>query len=162
MSVNGSTSHVKMLVHLEQDEDGYPPTTEESLWAIPLEEGLFQVDNTPFFAWDLALGDVVAADPKEGVWRFREVVRRSGHATLRLIIYDVAEVPSAIERFTRLGCLSERSHIPGLIALDVPPSTPWAEVKRLLVEGEANERWGYEEACLPSESPLQAHSLPKE
>jgi len=37
---------------------------------------LFQVDNTPFFAWNLALGDVVAADPEEGVWRFRQVVRR--------------------------------------------------------------------------------------
>jgi hypothetical protein len=140
-----------MLVHLEQDEDGYPPTTEESLWVRPLGEGLFQVDNIPFFAWDIALEDVVAADPEESVWRFRQIVRRSGHATLRLIIYDVAEVPAVIERFTRMGCLGERSHIPGLVALDVPPSTPWAEVKRLLVEGEANELWGYEEACLPNE-----------
>jgi hypothetical protein len=29
MSVDASTSHVKMLVRLEQDEDGYPPTTED-------------------------------------------------------------------------------------------------------------------------------------
>jgi hypothetical protein len=157
MPVDASASHVKMLVRLEQDEDGYPPTTEESLWVIPLGQGLFQVDNTPFFAWDLALGDVVAAAPEDGLWRFRQLVRRSGHATLRLIVYDVAEVPSIIERFTRLGCLSERSHIPGLIALDVPPSTSWAEVKQLLTEGEANERWGYEEARLPDEPP---HSIP--
>jgi hypothetical protein len=140
-----------MLVHLEQDEDGYPPTTEESLWVLPMGQGLFQVDNIPFFAWDLALGDVVAADPEKGMWRFRKVVRRSGHATLRLIIYDVAEVSPVIERFARLGCLSERSHIPGLIALDVPPSTPWTEVKQLLTEGEAEDLWGYEEACLPQE-----------
>jgi hypothetical protein len=140
-----------MLIRLEQDEDGYPPTTEESLWVIPLGEGLFQVDNTPFFAWDLALGDVVAADPEEEVWRFKQVVRRSGHSTLRLLIYDVAKVTAVIEQFTALGCLSERSHIPGLVALDVPPSTSWAEVKRLLTEGEATERWGYEEACLPNE-----------
>ncbi len=39
MSASPSTSHVKMLVHLEQDEDGYPPTTEESLWVLPLERG---------------------------------------------------------------------------------------------------------------------------
>ena len=154
-----TSTHTKMLVRLEQDEDGYPPTTEESLWVIPLGEGLFQVDNTPFFAWDLALGDVVAADPEEGVWRFKQVVRRSGHSTLRLLIYDVAEVPVVIERFTALGCLSERSHIPGLVALDVPPSTSWAEVKRLLTEGEAAKRWGYEEACLPNEDshPVSEH-----
>lgn len=155
MSMRPSTAHVKMLIHLDQDEDGYPPTTEESLWVLPSEGGLFQVDNIPFFAWDLALGDVVAADPEEGAWRFRRVIRRSGHATLRLLLYDVAEVPIVIERFARLGCLSERSHIPGLIVLDVPPSTPWTEVKRLLVEGEAEERWGYEEACLPSDSSPQ-------
>ena len=147
-----TSTHIKMLVRLEQAEDGYPPTTEESLWVIPLEEGLFQVDNTPFFAWDLALGDVVAAVPEEGVWRFKQVVRRAGHATLRLLFYDVAEVPAVIERFTALGCLSERSHIPGLVALDVPPSTSWAKVKRLLTEGEAAERWGYEEARLPNEA----------
>lgn len=151
MSTTPSTSHAKLLVHLEQDEDGYPPTTEESLWVLPMGEGLFQVDNIPFFAWDLALGDVVAAEPEEGAWRFKKVVRRSGHATLRLIIYDVAEVPAVIDRFSKLGCLSERSHIPGLIALDVPPSTPWSEVRRLLNEGEAEERWGHEEACLPHE-----------
>jgi hypothetical protein len=152
MSVRPSTSHVKMLVHLEQDEDDYPPTTEESLWVLPLGEGLFQVDNIPFFALDLALEDVVTADPEDGVWRFRRVVRHSGHATLRLLVYEVAEVPVVIERFAGLGCLCERSHIPGLIALDVPPSTPWTEVKRLLLEGEAEERWGYEEACLPDEA----------
>lgn len=151
VTVTITSTHIKMLVRLEQDDDGYPPTTEESLWVIPLGEGLFQVDNTPFFAWDLALGDVVAAAPEESVWRFRQVVRRSGHATLRLLIYDVAEVPAVIERFSALGCLSERSHIPGLVALDLPPSTPWAEVKRLLLEGEAAERWSYEEACLPNE-----------
>jgi hypothetical protein len=139
-----------MLVHLEQDEDGYPPTTEESLWVLPMGEGLFQVDNIPFFAWELALGDVVTAEPERGMWRFKKVVRRSGHATLRLIIYDVVEVPVVIERFAKLGCLSERSHIPGLIALDVPPSTSWTEVKQLLTEGEAEERWGYEEAYLPN------------
>jgi hypothetical protein len=138
-----------MLIHLEQDEDGYPPTSVESLWVIPTGEGLFEVDNIPFFAWGLALEDVVAAEPEEGVWRFKEVVRHSGHATVRLIVYDVAEAPAILERFTRLGCLSERSHIPGLIAVDVPPSTPWSEVKRLLAEGAAEERFGYEEACLP-------------
>ncbi|WP_375772541.1 DUF4265 domain-containing protein [Archangium gephyra] len=65
---------------------------------------------------------------------------------------EETEVPVVIERFAGLGCLSERSQIPGLIALDVPPSIRWREVKRLLVEGEAEERWDYEEACLPNES----------
>lgn len=45
MTVATTSTHIKMFVRLEQDEDGYPPTSEESLWVIPLGEGLFQVDN---------------------------------------------------------------------------------------------------------------------
>ena len=114
MSASPSNSHVKMLVHLEQDEDGYPPTTEESLWVLPMGEGLFQVDNIPFFAWELALGDVVTAEPEEGMWRFRKVVRRSGHATLRLIIYDVAEVRRSFPDFEIVRAHKEFMHAPPL------------------------------------------------
>jgi hypothetical protein len=61
-------------------------------------------------------------EPRE--LRFREVVLPSGHSTLRLIIYDEKEV----------------STISALLAV----------LKPILDEGEAQERWGYEEACLPS------------
>jgi hypothetical protein len=55
MKDTGSERHVKVLFQLEQDEDGYPPASVESLWALPKGEGLFQVDNIPFFATGVAL-----------------------------------------------------------------------------------------------------------
>lgn len=104
---------VKVVFKLEKDEDDYPPADYESVWALPVGEGLFQIDNIPFFATEIALGDV------------RRILE---------------------ER----GCTSEGSHIPGLISVDVPPSVSLAELRAMLDEGEAQERWGYEEACLAS------------
>lgn len=139
---------VKVVVALEQDEEGYPPAGYENLWASPVEEGRFRIANIPFFAKSIALDDIVSAVPEQGLLSFKEVVQPSGHSTLRLIIYNEAEVPSIIEHFTRLGCESERSHIPGLIALDVPPTVSLAVLKQELDSGHAQQRWDYEEACL--------------
>lgn len=148
MTPTQDASHVKVVVALEKDADDYPPADYENLWAVPVGEGLFRVDNIPFFARSIALGDLVVASPEEGLLRFKEVVQPSGHSTVRIILYDEAETPTVLERFKQLGCATERSHIPGLIALDVPPSISWTDIQQELEAGHAQERWDYEEACL--------------
>ncbi len=141
---------VKVVVKLEKDEDDYPPVDYEGLWALPVGEGLFQIDNVPFFARGIAHGDIVSATFEQQELRFQEVVRPSGHSTLRLIIYDEKDIPSVRALLEELGCSIERSHIPGLISVDVPPTVSLAVLRKILDEGEAQERWGYEEACLAS------------
>ncbi|HYO52303.1 DUF4265 domain-containing protein [Archangium sp.] len=139
---------VKVVVKLEKDEDDYPPADYENLWAVPVGGGLFRIDNIPFFAKSIALGDIVSADPEQGLLKFKEVVKPSGHSTIRLIVYDEAEVPSVLEHFEKLGCTNEKSHIPGLVALDVPPSVSLDALRQVLDSGMEQKRWDYEEACL--------------
>ncbi|MCY1083180.1 DUF4265 domain-containing protein [Archangium lansingense] len=141
---------VKVVIKLETDEDDYPPVDYEGLWALPVGEGLFQIDNVPFFAVGIAYGDIVSATAEQQELRFREVVRPSGHSTLRLIIYEEKDIPSVRALLEELGCSIERSHIPGLISVDVPPTVSLAVLRKTLDEGEAQARWGYEEACLAS------------
>ena len=143
-----SGAHVRILFELEQDEDGYPPASAETLWAIEVGEGLFKIDNVPFFVLGIAVEDVVSAVPEEGVFRFKEVVQSSGHSTLRVVVYDPADVPAVHALFKEMGCSTEQSHLPRLVAIDVPPSVPLDELKRVLESGSEQERWGYEEACL--------------
>ncbi|NMO14677.1 DUF4265 domain-containing protein [Pyxidicoccus fallax] len=150
MSAAGTNDRVKVIFKLEKDEDDYPPADYEGLWARPLGAGLFQLDNVPFFARGVAYGDVVSASSVEQELRFQEVVRPSGHSTLRLIVHDEEDVPAVKALLEKLGCSIERSHIPGLISVDVPPQVSMAALKPVLDEGEAQERWGYEEACLAS------------
>ncbi|HEX8436434.1 DUF4265 domain-containing protein [Archangium sp.] len=148
MSEAKAGEHVKILFDLEQDEDGHPPASAETLWAVQVGEGLFKIDNIPFFVLGIAVEDVVSAVPEEGVFRFKEVVHPSSHGTLRVVVNDPADVPAVHALFQQMGCSTEQSHLPRLIAIDVPPSVSWNELKRVLDSGREQERWGYEEACL--------------
>ena len=148
MTDTGSKRHVKVLFHLEQDEDGYPPASVESLWALPKGDGLFQVDNIPFFATGVAVGDIVLAAQVDGAILFQEVVQASGHSTLRVAISEAADVPAVRALFEQKGCSVEQSHLPRLIAVDVPPSIPLGSLRPILVAGQEQGRWDYEEACL--------------
>jgi len=59
----------------------------ESLWAKPLGNDLYEIRNAPFFAYDLHFYDVVraVAGRPELKPSIIEVVKRSGHKTLRII-----------------------------------------------------------------------------
>jgi hypothetical protein len=147
-----SKRHVKIIVPLEQDEDGYPPLGSERLWALQVGEGRYQLDNIPFFARDLAWGDVVSAVPEEGaeegVLRYDQVLQPSGHSTFRILVHDETQVSELCGLLEHLGCDTERSHLPRLVAMDIPPSVPLATVRQALSPGVSQERWEYEESCL--------------
>ncbi|MFY2561717.1 DUF4265 domain-containing protein [Corallococcus terminator] len=80
MKARESDQYVKVLFGLEQDEDCYPPAVAETPWAVRVGDGLFQLDNIPFFVRGLAVNDIVLATPEEGVFRYKEVVQPSGHS----------------------------------------------------------------------------------
>jgi hypothetical protein len=54
---------VKVCFRLEQDEDGWPPAGSEGLWAAPLGGDVYRIDNTPWFARNVAADDVFLAEP---------------------------------------------------------------------------------------------------
>src|SRR5690242_6552544 len=122
MTGTATAQHVKILFRLEQDEDGYPPASAETLWAIKVDEDLYKLDNIPFFATGIAVDDIVLAKPEAGQLLYKEVVHPSGHSTFRVVVYNHGEVPEVRETFKQLGCSTEQSHLRGLIASDVPPS----------------------------------------
>lgn len=111
--------HVKVLFEYD---DGTPERCEvESLWAIPREDG-YQLDNIPFYARGVANGDVVAVrrGPDGELW-YDELVKPSGHSTLRLWFAREEDVQKTREELRALGCASELSDLPRLVAVDVPP-----------------------------------------
>lgn len=52
----------------------------ETLWARRVGDDLFRLESVPFFAYGLAFGDTVRADPFA-----RELVQQRGHTTLRVV-----------------------------------------------------------------------------
>jgi hypothetical protein len=55
----------------------------------------------------------------------KEVVQPSGHGTIRLIISEMSDVQAVRDLLRQLG------------------------LKKVLDAGQEQDRWGYEEACLP-------------
>lgn len=137
--------HVKILFeHQNTPEGGYGI---ESAWAIP-EEGFYKLDNILFYAPEYSLGDVVSVEDRNQELFVTGLIKESGHSTVRVIFYDAGEVSKAREIMKELGCDSEISNIPTLIAVDIPPNVSYKLVKQFLEEGRAMSKWGYEEACI--------------
>jgi hypothetical protein len=93
----------------------------EQLWARRVGDDLFRVESVPFFAYGLNYGDVVRADSAGSV--VREVVRRSGHTTLRVVFRGMAARERCVALLSELAPLkvSFEAWGDGFFALDVAP-----------------------------------------
>jgi uncharacterized protein DUF4265 len=60
----------------------------ESVWALPLGAGLYEIRNAPFYAYGINWGDIVRADSSDSKLKaeVREVVAPSGNRTLRVFL----------------------------------------------------------------------------
>jgi hypothetical protein len=124
------------------------PIEIESMWAVVADDG-YRLDNIPFYARGYALGDIVSASPDDGgMLRCTGLVRASGHSTIRILCTATDRVPGIRADLSAMGCDSEADS-PVLVAIDVPPTVPYAQVRAYLEEklrlGEIDD---YEEGCL--------------
>jgi hypothetical protein len=72
------------IITADVAEEGEPPQWEQ-LWARQVGENRYQLCCIPFFAYDLALGDIVDTETRgERQYVVRAVVERSGHSTFRI------------------------------------------------------------------------------
>lgn len=144
MTDQSKGNHIKIVFEVEGD-DGHSDT--ESVWAVPVDGG-YQIDNIPFYAREVACNDIVSAEHDEdGLLRFSGVVSPSGHSTIRLWFSSEADVPQIRGALREMGCPSELD-LPRLVAVDVPPSIPYASVRTYLDQQESSGIFEYEEACL--------------
>jgi Domain of unknown function (DUF4265) len=133
------------LEHENSPEGGYGI---ESVWAIPLKDGAYKIDNILFYAPEYSLGDIVSVENREGEFFVKGLVAESGHSTVRIIFNNVDDVKETREFLKKLGCDSEISEVPILISVDIPPTISYSIIKEYLIEGEKMEKWSYEESCI--------------
>lgn len=138
----------KIKFYLESEDEDWPPCQVETLWAKHLGRNLYELDSIPFFVKGLALGDVVSVERASGELLFKEIVRSGGHSTIRIIFLNHSVKDETCKRLEDIGCSWEGSHLPSLIAVDVPPSLQYDYVKAILERGEQTQEWEYEEGCV--------------
>ncbi|WP_353940170.1 DUF4265 domain-containing protein [Streptomyces sp. HUAS MG91] len=57
--------HVKIHFRMDVGEDGWPPASVESLWAVDLGDGTVRLDNTPWFVRGVASDDIIRVEIDE-------------------------------------------------------------------------------------------------
>src|SRR5437016_153090 len=89
----------RILLPIERDETDYPPTDWEALWARYISDGVYEVENVPFYARDISLGDRIAVITTGNEIVFRSVLSKSSSSTVRVIARSskLEEIRSVLE-----------------------------------------------------------------
>jgi Domain of unknown function (DUF4265) len=118
----------------------------ETVWAFDLGQGRYRVDNLPWYAYGVSLGDVIEAAPDpEGQLHMVRVVSKSGNRTLRLVFPAAelrtawpAEIQDVMDWLIRHGCSYEGANR-RYQAVNVPPQVDLGAVANFLTN--AGVRW---------------------
>lgn len=125
-------SDQKELIKLHVDLPNHWLWKGESMWARPLGEDLYEVENSPFCAYGLNYKDVVLAKSVNPALKptILSVARPGGHRTLRF------KFRNALDRRERDRILGELNQLDAtyegyeyrLFALDIPPGKNYQAV----------------------------------
>ncbi len=134
------------------DPDDWHGVPAERVWATPLEEEggatLYRVENTPFYVKGVNFLDIVEAEEINGRLEFVRVVKTSGRATFRIIVYPANRMAFLREwqRLKALGCSYESSkeRAYDFYAVDVLPGADLKAVRQILSDGKNDKIWLYD------------------
>lgn len=139
-------------LHFHLDPDAWHGAAVESLWAkrVATDTGanVFELDNSPFYAFGVSFCDLVRAQEEDGRLFFTSLALSAGHSTYRLRVpWPSSAFEAAWEPLFLLGCTYEghshgKSH---LFAVDVPPDADIQKVFHLMQAAEAEGVWEFEE-----------------
>lgn len=122
-------NRVKIIFPIDQDEDGYPPYSVETIWAEVIGEKKYKIDNIPFYVRNVSVGDIVLADSSALGLSYVSTTNKSDNSTLRVICYEDDAKTRLLQRLYNFGCDFEVGVPKDLVAINVPAD---AKVKALL------------------------------
>lgn len=143
----------KIIFFLPIDQDGFPPISVELINATQIKEGVFKLDNTPFFTSDISFNDIVTASPTEHInqFEFIEVIEQSSFVALSIIIMDKSMDSFLMDFFRGLDCVIEYGEfgVYRVLAVAVPKSVDYGSVRESLQSLENQELISFSELALP-------------
>lgn len=142
----------KVAFQLEPDVDGYPPISVELLNATPFGDGVFRLNNAPFFAAEVAYGDVVRARPTdiEDQYLFNELVEESGFTSISIILLDSTMDSFLMDLLRGHQCVIEYGEFGKFrrLAEAVPATENYANLRRQLTELEGQGKQSFAELAI--------------
>jgi hypothetical protein len=137
-----------MVFDLTAEAD-WPPVATETLWVESIDEGIYRIDNVPFLARGIAVGDLVEGDlTSSEMLRFVRKLSSGGHFTVQLITLDDETRDRLRNDVFRIGCGFEGSPWPSLTGIDVPDENRLDQLHKLLSDLSVTNRVSYIDACI--------------
>ena len=153
MRKKNTTSNKDNLVKVKFSIDNYQGKDEhflESLWAKPVSDDKYILDNSPFYAYGYSYKDTVTAIKEDDDLMVKTIDNRGGHSTFRVFLlegYSENDFNIAWEDLDKIGCTYEGSHS-RLFSIDVPPGVDLDNVVNILKKYEKDGIWEYEEGYI--------------
>jgi Domain of unknown function (DUF4265) len=155
--MNNSTEEQLTRIHLELPN--HKGAGGESFWAKPLGDDLYELRNSPWFAYNLHCMDIVLAiaDSPDKKPEIIKVVQRIGHKTLR--VWFLPEFP-ADQRMVLLASLNQwkayyENADAQLFAVDVEPDGDYQAVCDQLWAWEQEGKLVYETGTIGDETAFE-------
>jgi len=143
---------VKIAIHLDRNEDGFPPISIELLNADQVSDETFRIRNAPFFAPNVAYQDLVRARPSAVVGQFDlcEMVESSPFTCISIILLDATLDQFMMDLLRGMGCVIEYGEfgVYRVLAVAVPPAADYASLRATLDDLESRELISYSELCV--------------
>src|SRR5262249_5727770 len=104
----------------------------ETPWARRVGANTYVLDNLPWYAYGISLGDTFEALPAEdGLPEFTRVVEKSGNRTIRIILKPSAKESvasrSVLDQLVAMGCEYEGMN-GSYVAVNIPPTVALSDV----------------------------------
>ena len=126
--------HAKVAFKIQNDDGS---TEVETLWAEPLGEHIYRLDNSPFYVYSVSWRDEVLAPPSaDGLPTVQRVVSKSGNRTVRIRLdppyEDGNESAKVMQQLVAMGCSFEGSRN-RLMSVNIPPGLSLNAVRDHLI-----------------------------
>jgi hypothetical protein len=133
----------------------------ETVWADKIDEknGLYRIDNIPFYIPSVASEDIVLAefDETEQILTYRKTIEYSGRTVVQVVIFERKRTTNDIrEVFHKLGCESEKAN-EEYFSMEIPAKLNYKLVKQELDIMESAEIIGYAEPTISEKHRNEAY-----
>jgi len=137
--------HNIALVYLEEIENTYRTEMVDA----EKEGDYYRMVALPFFAKNLAIGDLIAVEDEDGVHYFDDLIKKSGRSTVRILFWNEGIINKTLEKLKLLGAVVfTLPEVTKYVALDIPAEIDYSPIQEFLKTGKLNQSWDFDEACL--------------
>ncbi|NME72760.1 DUF4265 domain-containing protein [Flammeovirga aprica] len=121
----------------------------ESVWAEK-EGDHYRIDNIPFYASNIALGDLVSVeyDSEEDALYFEDFIKVSGNSVIRIIFFKLELKDKICNALEQMGCLWEGSDKQSLISVSIGKDLDYDDIMNYIKNQFSLGNIDYEEACI--------------